>query len=96
VTVPARTPGGATETTHPTDEDGDVDLADPDAFAMLDHQAAHVYADDRVADARTAISELDGVDSILDETDRGERGIDHPNAGDLVAVADSDVWFQYY
>ncbi|RBI63449.1 alkaline phosphatase family protein [halophilic archaeon] len=73
----------------------EVDLANSDAFAMVDHQVAHVYTDS-VDDAREALRGLDGVDEVLGEEGREERGVDHPNAGDLVLVAEPDAWFQYY
>lgn len=79
------------------DDDGDVDLPDSNAFAMVDHQIAHVYADDAaIEDAREAVGSIDGLKTILDKAGKVDRGIDHPNAGDLVLVADSDAWFQYY
>ena len=79
------------------DETGDVDLDASSAFAMVDHQVAHVYADDDVLDdTRDALASLDGVDAMLNESGREEWGIDHPNAGDLVLVADATAWFQYY
>ena len=78
-----------------TDTDGDVDLSASDAFAMVDHQVAHVYAGDLEA-TREALEGLEGIDAVLDEEGKAEYGVDHPNAGDLVVVAESDAWFQYY
>ncbi|WP_436346075.1 alkaline phosphatase family protein [Natronorubrum sp. FCH18a] len=80
-----------------TDEDDDVDIPASEAFAMVDHQIAHVYADEDVLeDAEEALSGLEGVDAVLEESGKKEYDIDHPNAGDLVLVADRDAWFQYY
>ncbi|WP_049921168.1 alkaline phosphatase family protein [Halopiger djelfimassiliensis] len=80
-----------------TDADGDVDLPRSDAFAMVDHQIAHVYADEgALAEARAAIDGLGGIDAVLEGADAAARGVDHPNAGDLVLVADRNAWFQYY
>lgn len=73
----------------------EVDLPGSSAFAMVDHQIAHVYADDPAA-ARAALADLDGVAAVLGSEGKADRGIDHPNAGDLVLVADRDAWFQYY
>jgi predicted AlkP superfamily pyrophosphatase or phosphodiesterase len=74
-----------------------VDLDDSTAFAMVDHQITHVYADESaVADAREALSGLDGIDRVLAEDGKSEYGVDHPNAGDLVCVAEPSAWFQYY
>ena len=80
-----------------TGEDGDVDLRESEAFAMVDHQVAHVYADDgALSDAQSALDSLVAVASLLDEDGKRDREIDHPNAGDLVLVAEPDAWFQYY
>ncbi len=75
------------------EDDGDVDLSASRAFALVDHQAAHVYADaDAVPAARAALERLDGVDEVR-TPDPAES---HPSAGELVLVADRDAWFQYY
>ncbi|WP_309221736.1 alkaline phosphatase family protein [Halorussus sp. MSC15.2] len=73
----------------------EVDIPASDAFAMVDHQVAHVYTDSP-SDARDALADLDGVAEVLDDRGKAERDVDHPNAGDLVLVADPDAWFQYY
>ncbi|RDI69516.1 alkaline phosphatase family protein [Halopelagius longus] len=75
----------------------EVDLARSRAFAMVDHQIAHVYVDDaHVEKARSALAELDGVERVLGADGKREHHIDHPNAGDVVLVAERDAWFQYY
>ncbi|QLG64206.1 alkaline phosphatase family protein [Halorarum salinum] len=80
----------------------EVDLPGSDAFAMVDHQVAHVYADgDAVEEARELLASLDGVDVVLDGggsggPDKAAYGVDHPNAGDLVLVAEPSAWFAYY
>ncbi|WP_345781956.1 nucleotide pyrophosphatase/phosphodiesterase family protein [Natrinema gelatinilyticum] len=80
-----------------TDADGDADIVGSDAFAMVDHQIAHVYADERsVEAARDVLESLEGIDAVLDESGKADRGIDHPNAGEIVLVANRDAWFQYY
>lgn len=72
-----------------------VDLPGSEAFAMADHQIAHVYTES-VDAARKTLEALDGIDEVLGEEALSEWGIDHPNAGDLVLVSDPDAWFQYY
>lgn len=62
---------------------------------MVDHQVAHVYTD-AVEEARAALAPLDGVDTVVDADEAPGPGIDHPNTGDLVLVAERDAWFQYY
>jgi predicted AlkP superfamily pyrophosphatase or phosphodiesterase len=36
------------------------------------------------------------VDEVLDREAQACHGLDHPRAGDLVAVAEPDAWFTYY
>ncbi|GAB1508660.1 alkaline phosphatase family protein [Actinophytocola sp. KF-1] len=68
------------------------------AFAVADHQVAHVYVADpadlpRVQDM---LSSLAGVDEVLDRAEQARYGIDHERSGELVVVADPDAWFTYY
>jgi hypothetical protein len=75
----------------------EVDLSRSEAFAMVDHQVAHVYVDhDAVSPVRTVLESCRGVDTVLGAREKAEYGIDHPNAGDIVLVADPNAWFQYY
>jgi predicted AlkP superfamily pyrophosphatase or phosphodiesterase len=68
------------------------------AFAVADHQLAHVYVKDP-ADV-DAVSKLlrnvDGVAEVLDAEGKQRAGLDHERAGELVAVAEADSWFTYY
>ncbi|SFR68613.1 alkaline phosphatase family protein [Halogeometricum limi] len=84
--------------TRDADDSGRIpDLDASEAFAVVDHQVAHVYCDqDAVETAREALEALDGIERILDGDDQAAYGIDHQNAGDLVLVADPDAWFAYY
>jgi len=75
-----------------------LDAGASEAFALADHQIAHVYVrrEERVEEVRALLANLDGVERVLDgEGKRGAR-LDHPRAGELVAVASSDAWFTYY
>jgi len=73
----------------------EVALETSDAFAMVDHQIAHVYTDAPDA-AEAALRSVDGVETVLTPDEFADHGIDHLNAGDLVLIADRDAWFQYY
>jgi len=74
-----------------------LDIPASKAFAMVDHQVAHVYATpSHLNAARDALAGADGIDFILDSQGKAEYGVDHPRAGDLVAVAKPDNWFAYY
>jgi predicted AlkP superfamily pyrophosphatase or phosphodiesterase len=78
-----------------------LELLDPgasQAFAMADHQIAHIYIND--LREKTAIHKLlenvEGVEMVLDEEGKQQYGLAHERAGDLVAIADANSWFTYY
>ncbi len=68
------------------------------AFAVSDHQLAHVYA--RTEEARKSaehvLRNLAGVEAALDRVGQRRYGLDHERSGDLVAVARPGAWFTYY
>lgn len=68
------------------------------AFAVADHQIAHVYVNEpeRLTEVRWLLSRLDGVERVLDAAGKREEGLYHERAGDLVAIARPDAWFTYY
>jgi predicted AlkP superfamily pyrophosphatase or phosphodiesterase len=68
------------------------------AFAVADHQIAHIYVSDRqrIADVKSLIAALPGVERVLDDSGKAAFGLDHPRSGELVAVADANSWFTYY
>jgi predicted AlkP superfamily pyrophosphatase or phosphodiesterase len=68
------------------------------AFAVADHQIAHIYIRDSsdVPGVRSLVAGLPGVDEVLDRDAQACQGLDHPRAGELVAVAEPDAWFTYY
>lgn len=68
------------------------------AFAVADHQVAHVYvADDGDLErVRQILTAEPGVDEVLDRSQQARYGLDHPRSGDLVVVAEPGAWFTYY
>ncbi|WP_017973319.1 alkaline phosphatase family protein [Actinopolyspora halophila] len=68
------------------------------AFAVADHQVAHVYVDDPgdLRRTREVVAALPGVDEVLDADGKARYGLDHQRAGDLVAIAEPNAWFTYY
>ncbi|MET8677364.1 nucleotide pyrophosphatase/phosphodiesterase family protein [Streptomyces sp. NPDC004647] len=68
------------------------------AFAVADHQLAHVYVrrPEDLDAARAALQEVPGVAELLDDEGKKAHGLDHPRSGELVAVAEPDAWFTYY
>jgi predicted AlkP superfamily pyrophosphatase or phosphodiesterase len=68
------------------------------AFAVADHQIAHVYVNDPdcLTQVREILERTPGVAEVLDERGKRAQGIHHERAGELVAVAEPDAWFSYY
>lgn len=68
------------------------------AFAVVDHQIAHVYVHDPADLPQVAelLRALPGVEQVLDDAGKAEAGLDHDRAGDLVVVSEPQAWFTYY
>ncbi|MBE4741645.1 MULTISPECIES: nucleotide pyrophosphatase/phosphodiesterase family protein [Streptomyces] len=68
------------------------------AFAVADHQIAHVYVrrPEDLDATRAALADLPGIGQLLDDDGKKAHHLDHPRSGDLVAVAEPDAWFTYY
>jgi predicted AlkP superfamily pyrophosphatase or phosphodiesterase len=82
------------------EQDG-MEYLDPwtsDAFAVADHQVAHVYVRDPslTRKVRDLLAGLAGVDEVLDGEGKARVGLDHPRSGELVVTAEPDAWFTYY
>lgn len=75
-----------------------LDMGASKAFAVADHQLAHIYLNDPSLKATiTALLEnVKGVEKVLTDEALGEVGLDHDRCGDIVVVADADSWFTYY
>src|SRR5690606_36750200 len=68
------------------------------AFAVADHQIAHVYVrrPEDLDATRAALDGLPGIDQLLDDEGKKAHHLDHPRSGELVDVAQPDAWFTYY
>ena len=75
-----------------------LDAGASEAFAVADHQVAHVYVrtPDRIAAVNEVLANVDGVETVLGDEGKRQAGLDHPRSGELVAVAKADRWFSYY
>jgi len=75
-----------------------ADVGESEAFAMADHQIAHVYVHnlERIPEVHALLEGLDGVDQVLDAEGKRALGLDHPRSGELVVIAKPDRWFSYY
>ena len=67
------------------------------AFALVDHEIAHVFIKDEATlrRAREILGALPGVESVHDRVAQRALGLDHPRSGDLVLVARKGSWFAY-
>lgn len=75
-----------------------LDAGASEAFALADHQIAHVYVADpgRITGVKQLLQTLDGIEAVWDDTAKRSNGLDHPRSGELVALAKADRWFSYY
>ncbi|HEV8541768.1 MAG TPA: nucleotide pyrophosphatase/phosphodiesterase family protein [Verrucomicrobiae bacterium] len=75
-----------------------LDCGASKAFAVADHQIAHIYVNDLsiLNQVRDTVGKINGVEQILGLEDKKKFGIDHERAGDLIAIAGERSWFTYY
>jgi predicted AlkP superfamily pyrophosphatase or phosphodiesterase len=75
-----------------------LDAGASDAFAVADHQLAHVYVarPELVSEVAACLRSQPGVETVMDAAGKQAAGLDHPRSGELVAVAHADSWFTYY
>jgi predicted AlkP superfamily pyrophosphatase or phosphodiesterase len=65
------------------------------AFAVPDHQIAHVYVQDEsiIPSVTKILEETTGIDFVYSGKDRGV--LTHERCGDIVAVSDANKWFSH-
>ena len=75
-----------------------LDVPQSRAFAVSDHQIAHIYVDDPklIGEVKRIVGGLPGVERVFDAAEQREIALDHPRSGELVAIAEPDSWFTYY
>jgi len=74
-----------------------LDLFESRAFAVCDHQLAHVYVPDPVdrPRVRELLLGLEGVARVLEGEERQALGLDHERSGELVVLSRPDAWLAY-
>jgi predicted AlkP superfamily pyrophosphatase or phosphodiesterase len=74
-----------------------LDLYGSRAFAVVDHQLAHVYVTDPadVPRVRDMLAPLPGVGRVLIGEERAEVHLDHPRSGEVILLSERDAWFAY-
>ncbi len=77
-----------------------IDYEYSDAFAMVDHQIAHIYIKNNnnlsKEKIKNAIEDIPGIDKVYDDEEKQKLYIDHARSGELIAIAEKDRWFSYY
>lgn len=78
-----------------------LELLDPGAskaFAVADHQVAHIYINDisQYQNVLNVVSNIPGVEKVLNREEQKTYHLDHKRCGDIVLMADQKSWFTYY
>jgi len=83
-----------------TDEGEQLDLGASSAWALVDHQFAHVFV--READPQiiqrtaTVLRSQPGVAEVLTRDQYGRYDLDHPRCGELIIISEPTSWLAYY
>jgi len=75
-----------------------LDAGASKAFAVADHQIAHIYINDPsvTEKVKALLKGVKGIELILDKEEQQKYHINHERSGDMVVVADENSWFTYY
>jgi len=74
-----------------------LDMELSPAFALVDHQIAHIYAKPGYEKAiRKALEHVGGIDMLLEGGGKDKFHVNHPRSGDIIAVSSRNRWFSYY
>lgn len=75
-----------------------LDAGASKAFAVADHQIAHIYLNDLTLkdEIKELLGGIAGIEKILSGDDLKKFNLDHDRSGDLVVIADKKSWFTYY
>ncbi len=75
-----------------------LDMGASRAFAVADHQVAHVYVKNvnDISRVKKLLENTPGVERVLDEETQVDAHINHGRSGELIAIAEADCWFNYY
>jgi len=75
-----------------------LDTANSKAFAVCDHQIAHIYINDMTVakPVKELLAALDGIAWIRNQEECANIGLSHSRSGDFVVMTNPDAWFVYY
>jgi predicted AlkP superfamily pyrophosphatase or phosphodiesterase len=74
-----------------------LDLYESRAFAVCDHQLAHVYVRHLIdiPKVKEVLAALPGVERVLGIEERAEIHLNHPRSGELILLSQPKAWFAY-
>ncbi|MGB5361205.1 MAG: nucleotide pyrophosphatase/phosphodiesterase family protein [Eudoraea sp.] len=75
-----------------------LDTGASKAFAVADHQIAHIYLNDHTVknEVKELLKGIKGVEKVLSNNELEEAHLNHDRCGDLLLIADKNSWFTYY
>jgi hypothetical protein len=67
------------------------------AFAVCDHQLAHIYVNklDDIAIVHNTLKPVKGVARVLYGAEREELHLNHSRSGEIILLAEPEAWFAY-
>ena len=82
---------------HPAENGSLLDPGNSAAFAVCDHQLAHVYVQDpaQIVEVAAALGELPGVGEWWTGEAIAAAGLAHERSGEIVLLAEAGSWFGY-
>lgn len=74
-----------------------LDLYTSRAFAVCDHQLAHIYVanPDDIPRVRDTLKPVPGVGQLFCGDERERIHLNHSRSGEIIALAERDAWFAY-
>ncbi|NRA65340.1 MAG: alkaline phosphatase family protein [Pseudobacteriovorax sp.] len=76
-----------------------LDAGASEAFAVCDHQIAHVYVKNpnRIQEVKDVLTSVSGIENVYSQKEElSSLGLDHSRSGDIICISDADKWFDYY
>ena len=71
-----------------------IDFGKSQAFALVDHQIAHIYCGaEKIETVKELFEGEEAIETVL--SDLSGYGLDHERSGDVLLIAKRDAWFAY-
>jgi len=81
-----------------TEEGELIDFENSVAWAMVDHQFAHVYVQNsqQMSQVADVLKSDPLIEQIFIGDERAKMNLDHPRSGEIVILSKPNAWFAYY